>query len=136
MVQCTDQHNISNLFNFLSFSHFLCTTECLQTKSIFTSTIIKKICEIAVFRLKIFSYMFKVALFQVCDPVPHWGMALLSVTLATLRGVYELGWKDSCVKVGVKLLRSCSAQAQTCLVALSDMRGFRGNGQAFRKVSL
>lgn len=64
------------------------------------------------------------------------GMALLSVTLATLRGVYELGWKDSCVKVGVKLLRSCSAHAQTCLVALSDMRGFRGEGRAFRKVSL
>lgn len=63
-------------------------------------------------------------------------MALLSITLATLGGVYEPGWKESCVKVGVKLLHSCSPRVQTCLVALSDVRGFRGNGRALRKASL
>lgn len=75
-------------------------------------------------------------LFQVCDPVVPRGMAMLSITLATLRRVYELGWNEPCVKVGVKLLHSCYAQAWTRLVALSDTRGFRGDGQAFRKVSL
>lgn len=65
------------------------------------------------------------------------GRALLSVTLATLGGVYEPGWKEPCVKVGVKLLHSsCPPQAQTCLVALSDMRGFGGNGRAFTKAWL
>lgn len=63
---------LQNVFRLISIDEF-CSQ--YQNSSIFnfTFTIMKIVSQIAVFRLKIFCDIFKVALFQVCDPIPHWG---------------------------------------------------------------
>lgn len=56
-------------------------------------------------------------------------MVILSITLVTFSGLYEPGWSEPCVKVGVKLLQPFFVLR---LTAQSDTMGCGGNGRVFR----